>query len=123
MTDSLSFEEMAEMARLQTEALNRGERIFEFLGRFWVLGDDGKLDYSYPRPKGQTHEAIANMRKLLPLMVGLFQQPHIQQSLIVQEQMVNWDVINDMERQCGLTLTPCPASIATQRRGLSGEKM
>jgi len=115
----LTPEQLVEWEKLRAAAVERGASRFEFHGTVWVLGPDGVIKYGYPRPEGQTHEAIANMRELLPTVVKMFQQPHVHESLILQEQKVNWDVINDMERQCGLPQTPCPNSIATQRCGLT----
>ena len=110
--------ELVEFGRLRNEAIKQGAGAFQFLGRWWVLGPDDDISYSYPEPEGQTHEAIANMRVLLPMMVKLLQQPHVHDSLVMQEQVVNWDVVNDIERQCGLPQTPCPNSVATQKLGL-----
>jgi hypothetical protein len=118
MTTKLTQEQIAELGELKNAAVARGDYTFQFLKRWWVLGENGEISYSYPEPEGQTHEAIANMRAIWPTMVQLLQQPHVQQSLIVQGQKVNWDVVNDIERQCGLPETPCPNSIATQKLGL-----
>jgi hypothetical protein len=118
MSTPLTLEQIAEFANLRNAAIARGNYVFQFLNRWWVLGENGEISYSYPEPEGQTHEAIANMRQLLPTMVKLLQQPHVHESLIMQGQKVNWDVLNDMERQCGLPQTPCPDSIATQKLGL-----
>jgi hypothetical protein len=118
----LTPEQIVEWEKLRASAFARGDGRFEFLGTVWVLGAGGEISYGYPRPEGQTHEAIANMRVLFPLLVKLLQQPHIQNDLIIQEQKVNWDAINDIERQCGLPQTPCPDSLATQRCGLTEKK-
>jgi hypothetical protein len=69
----------------------------------------------------QTPQAIATMRQLWPMMVDLLKKPHFQQQLRIQAQVVNWDVINDVERQCGLPLTPCPDSDVTKHLGLDDE--
>jgi hypothetical protein len=66
----------------------------------------------------QTPEAIAAMRELWPMMVRLLLQPHIQASLRVQRQVVNWDAVNEVERECGLPETPCPETDVTRRLGL-----
>jgi len=121
MAVQLTLEQMEDFVRLKEAATQRGDYSFQFLNRWWVLGDDGEISFSYPEPEGQTHEAIANMRGLWPLMVRLLQDPQVHASLLAQGQKVNWDVVNDMERQCGLPLTPCPDSIATQRLGLKGD--
>ena len=118
MAPPLTPEQIVEFGRNRAAAIARGDYAFQFLNRWWVLGEDGEISYSYPEPEGQTHEAIANMRQLWPTMVKLLQQPHVHDSLLAQEQVVNWDVVNDIERQCGLPQTPCPNSIATQRDGL-----
>jgi hypothetical protein len=118
MAKKLTLEELAQFAKLRDDAIAQGASSFQFLGRWWVLDTNGEITYSYPEPEGQTHEAIANMRVLWPPMVKLLQQPHVQQSLLDQGQKVNWDAVNDLERQCGLPQTPCPDSIATQRLGL-----
>jgi hypothetical protein len=118
MATFLTREQITEFAKLRNAAVARGDYAFQFLNRWWVLGDNGEISYSYPEPEGQTHEAIANMRQIWPLMVKLLQQPHVHESLIMQGQKVNWDAVNDMERQCGLPQTPCPDSIATQKLGL-----
>lgn len=118
MATPLTLEQIAEFGKRRAAALARGDYVFEFLNRWWVLGENGQISYSYPEPEGQTHEAIANMRSVLPTMVKLLQQSYVHESLIMQGQKFNWDVINDMERQCGLPQTPCPNSIATQRLGL-----
>jgi hypothetical protein len=94
----LTLEQLAQFGELRDAAIEQGAGAFQFLGRWWVLGADGEIAYSYPEPEGQTHEAIANMRVLWPMMVKLLQQPHVQQSLINQGQMVNWDLVNDIER-------------------------
>jgi hypothetical protein len=65
-----------------------------------------------------TPEAIARMRELFPMIVGLLKMPHIQETLRVQGQVVNWDAINEVERECGLPETPCPESDVTLRLGL-----
>jgi hypothetical protein len=122
MGTKLSPEQTVEFEKLRAAAFERGDGRFEFLGTFWVLGADGKISYGYPRPEWQTHEAIANMRELFSLFVKLLQQPHIQSDLLNQEKKVNWDVVNDIERQCGLPQTPCPNSLATQRFGLTHKK-
>lgn len=118
MATPLTPEQIVEFGKRRDAALARRDYAFQFLNRWWVLGEDGNISFSYPEPEGQTHEAIANMRQLLPMMVKLLQQRHVHDSLVVQEQVVNWDVVNDIERQCGLPLTPCPDSIATQKLGL-----
>ena len=118
MVTKLTLEQIQEFAKLKNDAIAHGDYAFPFLNRWWVLGENGEISYSYPEPEGQTHDAIANMRTLLPMFVKLLQQPHVHDSLIMQDQKVDWDVINDMERQCGLPHTPCPDSIATQRLGL-----
>jgi hypothetical protein len=118
MVVNLTPVQMVEYERLRAQAFARGESRFEFEGQVSVLGADGRVTYGYPKPEGQTHEAIANMRELFPMLVRMLQLPHIQNDLMNQGQKVNWDVINDVERQCGLPLTPCPNSIATQRCGL-----
>jgi hypothetical protein len=118
----LKPEQIAEWEQLRAAAFERGDDRFEFLGTVWVLGASGEITHGYPRPEGQTHDAIASMRELLPIFVKTFQLPHIQESLLIQGQKVNWDAINDMERQCGLPQTPCPNSLATQRCGLTEEK-
>jgi hypothetical protein len=122
MATELTLEQLKEFGKRRNAALTRGDYSFQFLDRWWVLGEKGEISYSYPVPEGQTHEAIANMRVLLPMMVKLLQQPHVHESLIMQGQSVNWDVVNDMERQCGLPKTPCPDSVATQKLGLNKEK-
>jgi hypothetical protein len=114
----LTLEQIVEFGKMRDAAIARGDYAFQFQNRWWVLGENNEISYSYPEPEGQTHEAIANMRKLLPMMVKMLQQPHVHDSLLLQEQVVNWDVLNDMERQCGLPQTPCPDSIATQKLGL-----
>jgi len=114
----LTPEQIVEFGKRRDAAIASDDYTFQFLNRWWVLGEDGEISYSYPEPEGQTHEAIANMRQLFPMMVKLWQQPHVQDSLLAQKQVVNWDVVNDVERQCGLPLTPCPNSIATQKLGL-----
>lgn len=58
------------------------------------------------------------MRQTFPIMVNLLTLPHVQESLRVQGQVVNWDEINEIERACGLPETPCPASDVTLRLGL-----
>lgn len=119
---SLTLEQIVEFAKLRNAAVERGDYAFKFLNGWWVLGDNGVISYSYPEPEGQTHEAIANMGQIWPSMVKLLQQPHVQEQLLFQEQMVNWDAVNDMERQCGLPETPCPDSPVTKRLGLSKSK-
>jgi hypothetical protein len=118
MPTMLTPEQIVEFGKKRAAALRRGDYAFQFLNRWWILGEDGEISYSYPEPEGQTHEAIANMRQLWPVMVKLLQQPHVQDSLVSQEQVVNWDAVNDIERQCGLPLTPCPNSLSTQKLGL-----
>src|SRR5580704_9579876 len=118
MSVKFTLEQISEFGKHRAEALSRGDYRFEFLGRWWVLGPDGQISYSYPEPEGQTHEAIANMRELFPQMVQLLQQPHVHESLLMQGQKINWDMVNDIERQCGLPQTPCPDSAATQKLGL-----
>lgn len=66
----------------------------------------------------QTPEAIARMRELWPMMVNLLKQSHIQEQLRIQSQVVNWDAVNEVERECGLPETPCPESDVTLRLGL-----
>lgn len=118
MADELTTEQMLKFAELKVAAVARGESRFQFLGRWWVLDANGGISYSYPEPEGQTHRAIDDMRELLPLFVKLLQTPFAQNGLISEGKKINWDVINDMERQCGLPLTPCPDSVATQKLGL-----
>ena len=118
----LTPEQIVEFGKRRDAAIALGDYAFEFLNRWWVLGENGEISYSYPEPEGQTHEAIANMRVLFPMMVNLWLQPHIQRSLIIQGQVVNWDLVNDVEHQCGLPLTPCPDSPATQKLGLKDVK-
>jgi hypothetical protein len=118
MAIELTLEQIKEFGKRRLAAIARGDYRFEFLGRWWVLGEDGQISYSYPEPEGQTHDAIANMREMLPMIVKMFQQPHVHESMMMQGQKLNWDMINDMERQCGLAQTPCPNSIATQKLGL-----
>lgn len=118
MADELTMEQMVKFAELKEAAVVRGESRFQFHGRWWVLGANGEISYSYPEPEGQTHQAIDNMRELLPSLVRLLQTPFAQNGLMIEGKKINWDVINDMERQCGLPQTPCPDSVATQRLGL-----
>ena len=66
----------------------------------------------------QSSHAIASMRELLPTMVKLLSAPAVHDSLRIQGQVINWDVINDIERECGMPLTPCPDSDVTVRLGL-----
>jgi len=118
MATPLTLVQIAEFGKRRDAAIAHGEYAFQFLNRWWVLGENGEISYSYPEPEGQTHEAIARMREIWPMMVKLLQQPHVHESLIMQGQKVNWDAVNDLERQCGLSQTPCPDSIATQKLGL-----
>ena len=53
------------------------------------------------------------------MMVRLLQQPHIQDTLRIQQHVVNWDAVNEIERECGLPETPCPQSDVTRRLGLA----
>jgi len=62
------------------------------------------------------------MRTLWPKMVGLLLLPHIQDTLRLQQQVVNWDEINAIERECGLPETPCPDTDVTLRLGLGKAK-
>jgi len=73
------------------------------------------------RPK-QTPQAIASMRQLFPLFVKFLTSPGGEQSLLIQQQVVNWDFINDIERECGLPLTPCPNSVVYRHLGLDEQK-
>ena len=118
MPTMLTPEQIVEFGKKREAALGRGDYAFQFQNRWWILGEDGEISCSCPEPEGQTHEAIANMRRVWPMMVKLLQQPHVQNSLLVQEKVVNWDAVNDVERQCGLPLTPCPESFTTQKLGL-----
>lgn len=70
----------------------------------------------------QTPEAIAAMRAMLPMLVELLQSPATEQQLLIQQKVFNWDVIMDMERQCGLPETPCPNSPVFRREGLNETK-
>ena len=63
-------------------------------------------------------ESIATMRVIWPMMVELLKQPQIQYQLRIQQEVVNWDAINEVERECGLPETPCPESDVTKRLGL-----
>jgi hypothetical protein len=119
MATPLTLEQIMEFAKLKNAAAERGDYAFKFQNRWWVLGENGGISFSYPEPEGQTHEVIANMRLIWPSTVKLLQQPHVQNQLLFQEQMVNWDAVNDMERQCGLPETPCPDSPVTKRLGLT----
>lgn len=69
------------------------------------------------RPK-QTPQAIATMRQLFPMFVKFLLSPGMQQQRLTQQEVINWDVINDIERQCGLPPTPCPDHVTTQHLGL-----
>jgi hypothetical protein len=51
-------------------------------------------------------------------MVHLLQQPHFQENLRIQQQVVNWDAISEVEPECGLAETPCPDSDVTKWLGL-----
>jgi hypothetical protein len=67
----------------------------------------------------QTPEAIATMRMLMPMLVEWLLNPIAEQQFLLQQKVLNWDVINDMERQCGLPETPCPDSPVFRRDGLN----
>lgn len=66
----------------------------------------------------QTPRAIAAMRELLPTMVKLLTSPGTHESLRIQGQVINWDAVNEIERECGMPLTPCPDSDVTLHLGL-----
>jgi len=66
----------------------------------------------------QPPEAVTNWRMLLPIIVEWLLNPIAEKQLLFQQKVVNWDVINDMERQCGLPETPCPDSPVLKRDGL-----
>jgi hypothetical protein len=66
----------------------------------------------------QTPQAIAAMRELMPMMVELLKTPGMQQQLLIQQKVVNWDAINEVERECGLPVTPCPDSPVLKPLGL-----
>jgi hypothetical protein len=55
-------------------------------------------------------------------MLKLLQSPAVHQSLRVSEQVINWDALNEIERECGMPLTPCPESDVTQRLGLKDDR-
>ena len=116
--EDITLEQMLEFAKRARMALARGDDRFEWLNRWWVIGPDGKISYSYPEPEGQTHEDIDYMRATVPHMVKMMQMPEAQQQFLDKGEVLNWDMINDMETRCGLPLTPCPNSIATQKLGL-----
>jgi hypothetical protein len=61
---------------------------------------------------------VALMRELFPMMVNMLKLPHVHESLRIQGQVVNWDAINEIERECGLPETPCPETDVTMRLGL-----
>jgi hypothetical protein len=69
MASGLTLEQLTEFGKRKTAAVARGDYRFQFLNRWWVLEENGEISYSDPESEGQTHEAIANMRELLPTMV------------------------------------------------------
>ena len=76
---------------------------------------------SKDRPK-QTPHAIASMRELWPMMVELLKTPGMQQQLRIQAKVVNWDAVNDVERECGLPVTPMPDCEVFEHGGLIEKK-
>ena len=66
----------------------------------------------------QTPQAISAMRELWPMMVNLLKTPGMQQQLLIEQKVVNWDAINEVERECGLPITPCPDSPILKYLGL-----
>jgi hypothetical protein len=65
---------------------------------------------------------IPFMRETLPTIVDLLKLPHVHESLRMQQKVINWDAINEMERACGLPETPCPNSDVTLPLGKSGNR-
>ena len=69
----------------------------------------------------QFARSIALMRELLPSMMTMLTSPGVHDSLRMQGQVINWDAINEIERECGMPLTPCPNSDVTRHLGLKDE--
>jgi len=63
----------------------------------------------------QTPQAIATMRKFLPFMREMLLSPGVHESMRIQGTFVDWDAFNDIERACGVPLTPCPNTDVTLR--------
>ena len=61
---------------------------------------------------------IPLMRETFPVLVDMLKLPHVHEHLRIQGQVINWDAINEIERECGLPETPCPDSDVTLRLGL-----
>jgi hypothetical protein len=84
-----------------------------------LRSQNGRLsDKGEPFMPRQSAHAIASMRQLLPSMLQLLTSPVVHDQLRIQGEVINWDAVNDIERECGMPETPCPDSDVTLRLGL-----
>jgi hypothetical protein len=65
----------------------------------------------------QTPQAIAAMRKFLPCMREMLTSPAVHEGMRIQGKFIDWDAFNEIERACGVPLTPCPDTDVTLRAG------
>ncbi len=64
-----------------------------------------------------TPKTAAYMRENWPNMVKLLQNPQFHGSFLTQGIVMDWAEINEMERELGLPVTPCPSSPVFEERG------
>jgi hypothetical protein len=66
--------------------------------------------------KEQTPQAIAAMREFLPFMREMLTSHVVHESLRTQGKVIDWNAFNEIERACGVPLTPCPDTDVARRR-------